>query len=66
MSFLRNLYFFQGQKYTSFGKNKLHRQSASLGHSATGHSELGQFDDRLVLPYPVPPPTSPDQHLAIS
>ena len=38
MSFLRNLYFFQGQKYTSFGKNILHRQSASLGHSATGHS----------------------------
>ena len=36
---LRNLYFFQGQKYTSFGKNILHRQSASLGHSATGHSE---------------------------
>ena len=40
MSFLRNLYFFQGQKYTSFGKNILHRQSASLGHSATGHSGL--------------------------
>ena len=39
MSFLHNLYFFQGQKYTSFGKNILHRQSASLGHSATGHSE---------------------------
>ena len=38
MSFLRNLYFFQGEKYTSFGKNILHRQSASLGHSATGHS----------------------------
>jgi len=38
MSFLRNLYFFQGQKYTSFGKNILHRQSASVGHSATGHS----------------------------
>ena len=38
MSFLRNLYFFQGQKYTSFGKNILHRESASLGHSATGHS----------------------------
>ena len=40
MSFLRNLYFFQGEKYTSFGKNILHRQSASLGHSATGHSGL--------------------------
>ena len=36
--FLCNLYFFQGQKYTSFGKNILHKQSASLGHSATGHS----------------------------
>ena len=49
MSFLRNLYFFQGEKYTSFGKNILHRQSASLGHSATGHSayissELRNFD----------------------
>ena len=41
MSFLRNLYFFQSQKYTSFGKNILHRQSASLGHSATGHSGKG-------------------------
>ena len=38
MSSLRNLYFFQDEKYTSFGKNILHRQSASLGHSATGHS----------------------------
>ena len=37
---LRNLYFFQGEKYTSFGKNILHRQNASLGHSATGHSEF--------------------------
>ena len=39
MSFLRDLYFFQGQKYTSFGKNILLRQSASLGHSSTGHPE---------------------------
>ena len=37
MSFLRDLYFFQGQKYTSFGKNILLRQSTSLGHSSTGH-----------------------------
>ena len=37
---MENEYFFQGQKYTSFGKNILHRQSASLGHSATGHSEI--------------------------
>ena len=37
MSFLRNLYFFQGQKYTSFGKNILLRQSTSFGHSSTGH-----------------------------
>ena len=51
MSFLRNLYFFQGQKYTSFGKNILHRQSASLGHSATGHSvftlEVGYKIEKL-------------------
>ena len=45
MSFLRNLYFFQGEKYTSFFKNILHRQGASLGHSATGHSAL--FDGRI-------------------
>ena len=38
MSFLRDLYFFQGQKYTSFGKNILLRQSTSLGHSSTGHT----------------------------
>ena len=37
MSFLLDLYFFQGQKYTSFGKNILLRQSTSLGHSSTGH-----------------------------
>ena len=37
MSFLHDLYFFQGQKYTSFGKNILLRQSTSLGHSSTGH-----------------------------
>ena len=37
MSFLCDLYFFQGQKYTSFGKNILLRQSTSLGHSSTGH-----------------------------
>ena len=48
MSFLRNLYFFQGQKYTSFGKNILHRQSASLGHSATGHS--GHYAKRALTP----------------
>ena len=40
MSFLRDLYFFQGQKYTSFGKNILLRQSTSLGHSATGHPAM--------------------------
>ena len=37
MSVLRYLYFFQGRRYTSFGKNILLRQSTSLGHSATGH-----------------------------
>ena len=36
MSFLYDLYFFQGQKYTSFGKNILLRQSTSLGRSSTG------------------------------
>ena len=46
MSFLRNLYFFQGQKYTFFGKNILHRQSASLGHSATGHSVVCIWAER--------------------
>ena len=30
------------KKDTSFGKNILHRQSASLGHSATGHSALNR------------------------
>ena len=39
MSYLHDLYFLQGQKYTSFGKNILLRQSTSLGHSATGHPE---------------------------
>ena len=43
MSFLRDLYFFQGQKYTSFGKNILLRQSTSLGHSSTGHPASGQL-----------------------
>ena len=43
MSFLHNLYFFQGQKYTSFGKNILLRQSTSLGHSSTGHPVLNTF-----------------------
>ena len=43
MSFLRDLYFFQGQKYTSFGKNILLRQSTSLGHSSTGHPEIDGF-----------------------
>ena len=37
MSFLHDLYFFRGQKYTSFGKNILLRQSTSLGLSSTGH-----------------------------
>ena len=40
MSFLCDLYFFQGQKYTSFGKNLLLRQSTSLGHSSTGHPAM--------------------------
>ena len=40
MSFLSDLYFFQGQKYTSFDKNILLRQSTSLGHSSTGHPDL--------------------------
>ena len=45
---MRNLYFFQGQKNTSFGKNILHRQSASLGHSATGHSVIKQSSANQV------------------
>ena len=42
MSFLRDLYFFQGQKYTSFGQNIFLRQSTSLGHSSTGHPVMIQ------------------------
>ena len=49
MSFLRDLYFFQGQKYTSFGKNILLRQSASLGHSSTGHPDIIDIIETIQL-----------------
>ena len=49
------MYFFQGQKYTCFGKNILHSQSASLGHSATGHSGLGTTDNSTIAAFSLNP-----------
>ena len=49
MNFLRDLYFFRGKKYTSFGKNILLRQSTSLGHSSTGHPG-GKSEDASLGP----------------